>query len=565
MPDVPPSDPPAADPPLTPEQLAILEGYNQSVADGTSPDNIPHGTSSQPIPGLEFLGIGYDVFGLYASVDSCKQPILDFSAEPEIEQQVIDASIPLETIATSFNQIPMQIKLMYRRPEKVMYLPRFEVKSENEFESTLDEQITKWSTHSSVDGHYGLFSAEVDARFSSNLARLATTKYFSLVSKSTYWQLSVNYSIGHPAPLRPEVQEDLENEAIMPTEFFEKYGTHYLGAVSIGCRVTISCAIETSKVDTDFDFSSYLSATYGGKKMGGTTSNESTYGSKVKKFREHSRMSVSGVGISDTQLDQIKEGTEASIAVLKGGWHNPSLIDFPRNALKPIWQHCKNEKRRLALSAEFDKQAAQRSSILSDLALYTAMYLYRHHDKFTSYRIYPGANLAGSHDSGGVTWTIENNGSPLFYLLAKKLEGSVPLYQYRWKSDNRLWRYEAGAWSSMIPDQEGLGGNHWQRVSAKPLGYVLEPDSKLAREINSAALCPLYAYCPHNRGNDPRYYYSVDEDDHTREPVEVWQRYNLFRDDAYGGFMPAAVAGEGPKYYGWNEKKLPQWYAWSAA
>jgi hypothetical protein len=570
MPDAPASDPPALDPQLTPEQLAILEEYNGEFTEDNSPGNNPPGTKSPPIPGMEFLGIGYDVFGLYASVDSCKQPILDFSAEPEIEQQVIDASLPLETLATAFNTIPIQIKLFYRRPEKVTYLPLFKVTSEKEFESTLDEQITKWSTHSNVDGHYGLFSAEVDARFSSNLAKLATTKYYSLASKSTYWQLSLNYSIGHPAPLRPEVQEDLDNEAVKPAEFFDKYGTHYLGAVLIGCRVTISCAIETSNIDSDFDFSSYLEATYGSKKGGVSTSNETTYQNKVKKFREHSRTSVSGVGISDAQLKPIGEGAEASVEVLKGGWHNPSLVDFPRHALKPIWQHCKNDKQRLAFAAEFDKQAAERGSILSDLALYTAMYLYRQHGKFASYRIYPSSNLVGSHDSGGVTWTIENGGRPLFYLLARQLEGSVPLYQYRWKSDNRLWRYEAGAWADWMND-DPIPDNHWQRVSATPLGYVLEPEATLARNINSAALCPLYAYCPRDRGNDPRYFYSLDSDDHSREPAEVWRRFDMYRDDKYGryspatpgGDSPAAPEGSRPKYYTWTAKKLAQWYAWS--
>ena len=562
---------------MTAEQLAALEQFNHESSGAGSGGGNSH---VQPLPGLEFLGMGYDVFGLYASVESCKQPILDLSAEPEIDQQVIDASIPLEQVEHSFNQIPMEIKLIYRRPKKAIFLPRFEIRSEKEFETTLDEQITKWSNHSNVGGHYGLFSGEVDARFSSNMAKLATTKYFSLVSKSTYWQLSLDFSIGHPAPLRGEVQEDLDNTQVTPAEFFEKYGTHYLGAVAIGCRVTISCAIETSKVEQDFDFSSFLSATYGGGNAGVTVSNDSSYNDKVKKFRDHSRMSVTGVGISDGQLDHIKEGAEASVAVLKGGWHNPSLIDFPKNALKPIWEHCKTTERRQAMNAEFNKMASERNSILSGLALFTPIYLYRCNDGFACYRIYPGGTLgAGVPESGGVSWTIQNGGKPLFYILARQAEGTVPLYQYRWKSDNRLWRYATADWQTWIEEKNQTLDRHWQRVSATPIGYVLNPDmGKSYKGPAAASVCSVFSYYPHDASDKPRFYYSLDADDHTREPAEVWERFNLHIHDLPPGMTwgtPIAPDGKPinwstvdtpeAKLWSWDERKLPGWYAWSQA
>ena len=216
--------------PLTPEEEVILANYlNNSGAGGTGGS-----TERRPIPGLEFLGMGYDIFDRYASVDSCKQNIFDLSSEPQVEQQVIDASLPLDIMKQAFNQIPMEIHLIYTRPATAQYLPRFEVRSVNEFESTIDDQITKWSTHVNVTGNYGAFAGEIDARFSSTLAKLATTKYYSLVSKSTYWQLDHRYTLGHPAPLRVEVREDLDNPSITPRTFFDTYGTHYLSSVLIG-------------------------------------------------------------------------------------------------------------------------------------------------------------------------------------------------------------------------------------------------------------------------------------------------------------------------------------------
>jgi MAC/Perforin domain len=346
---------------LTPEDEAILTNYLNNSTTGGTDASTTHG----PIPGLVFLGMGYDIFDRYASVDICKQNILDLSSEPTVEQQVIDASLQLQIIQQASNQIPTEIHLVYTSTVTVQYLPRFEVRSVNEFESTLTDQITKWSAHANLSANYGPFAGEIDARFSSTLAKLATTKCYLLVSKSTYWQLDRRYSLQHPAPLRKEVQEDPDNSSVKPREFFENYGTHYLSSVLIGCKVAVSSAIETSSVESDFDFASHLSATYGGKTADVGVTADATYQDKVKRFREHSKTSVFGVGIADEQLDRIKGGTEGGVSVLKRGWHNPSLIDFSANALKPIWTFCRDRDRRDAFQAAFDNVAAHRQSFVS--------------------------------------------------------------------------------------------------------------------------------------------------------------------------------------------------------
>jgi MAC/Perforin domain len=559
---------------LTPEEWATLQSFG-----GSGEASVP--SQRQPIPGLEFLGMGYDVFDRYASVESCKQHILDFSAEPEVDQQVIDASIQLEIIRTAFNTVPMEIKLIYKRPQRVLFLPRYEVKSDYEFDSTIDDQITKWSNHTNLSGGFGPFSAEIDARFGSTLAKLATTKFYSLVAKSTYWQLSLNYSIGQPAPVRADVQPDLDNPSLAPADFFEQYGTHYLSSISVGCRVTVSCAIETSQVDSDFDFSSYLNVTYGGKRGSAGAANDTTYQNKVKRFQEHSRTSVFGVGISDEQLDKIGQGAEAGVAVLKGGWHTPSLIDFSKGSLKRIWMLAKDGARQSAFQAEFDRRAAQRTSIISSLSLYIPIYLYRSND-VCGYRLYPTANLEGSSDAGGVAWKIQNGGKPLFNIAAKQIEGTIPLYQYRLQSDPCVWRFEAGpVWYEWLG--EGVNRNRdWQRVSSKPVGYVLETNQCWGKPI-AAGVCPVYAYIT-PRGQPARFYYSVDEDDRGYPPGEAWGRFNYWMDTLNRGNDRPGGGGISPEqltryheYFGALERRQsspgwpqrdggpnrPQWYAWS--
>ena len=88
---------------------AVLAKYNASHQE--------NGTSTQhpPVPGLEFLGRGYDVFGRYASVDSCKQNIIDFSGADQTDQMTLNRSVDSETLAKAFNQIPIQIVRIFEK------------------------------------------------------------------------------------------------------------------------------------------------------------------------------------------------------------------------------------------------------------------------------------------------------------------------------------------------------------------------------------------------------------------------------------------------------------------
>ena len=290
----------------------------------------------------------------------------------------------------------------------------------------------------------------------------------------------------------------------------------------------------------------------------------------MKTFREHSLTKVAGVGISDAQLDQIKEGLQASVAVLKGGWHNPSLVDFPDGALKPIWLRCTTQQRRNALDAAFKKMAEERGSSLLDVALYTPIYLYRCHHNDTSYRLSSRGTLpSAAPEAGG---TLDNGGKPLCYILARPMKDSIPLYQYGWKSDNRRWRYETADWAEwMTVLEEGFGGE-WERVSALPMGYVLNPDRAASYQGRVSTLAPVYGYCQRNPNGKPYFYWSLDSEDHTRAPAESWVRYEPTHHDAPPGRSFGTPAhpdsgqqGEYPteRIMRWEKQKAPQWYGWT--
>ena len=141
--------------------------------------------------------------------------------------------------------------------------------------------------------------------------------------------------------------------------------------------------------------------------------------------------------------------------------------------------------------------------------------------------VVPNGEFDGSSDAGSVTWTIQNGGKPLFNIAAKQVEGTVPLYQYRLQSDPRVWRFEAGpVWHKWLG--EDINRNRdWQRVSSKPVGYVLETAQYWGKP-SAAGVCPVYVYAT-PRALPARFYYSVDEDDRARVG-EAWGRFNYWMD-----------------------------------
>jgi MAC/Perforin domain len=262
---------------------------------------------------------GYDVFGRYASPDSCEQRIIDFDGQEQIETQIYDESLPLAAWKKSFSTIPAELKMLYLRPKNTSFLGEYKIEWDQEFQSSAEDQVKKWSANVDVKASYGAFSGEVGVRLNSFYSKLTTAKYWSLVGKNTYYTLRLEDSHRQPAPLIPDVQSDLDDVKFPPRDFFQKYGTHYLREVTIGSRVTITKSVDTSKIASDFDFAAHLKAAYKGPKLEAKVTADAAYQTKLRQFEENCKEYIEGTGFSDPQIKSLKEGSNTTVAVLMGG------------------------------------------------------------------------------------------------------------------------------------------------------------------------------------------------------------------------------------------------------
>jgi hypothetical protein len=566
---------------------------NAAAAEGAATPASGGGKPRYLVPGIDaFLGHGYDVFGEYASPNSVKARIYDLPSEPRVEQATLDKSLALDSEQQSHTFVtpPHELKLIYARPERVGYSDVFEAKTSIREIDTSDKNENNWGVGATLSGSYGGFSGEISSRFDKASAKLATTKCLQAIFEMVYWKLDLNnYTYGNPPPISDDVKRDFAEQ---PTaRLIDKYGTHVLAEIGIGTRIVHSYTIDTSKLSKSFDIKASVKAHYGeeGASVGGST--DSDYHNADWNDRSAVSINITGAGVSDAQLDEItdltKEQGEHPLAVLKQGWHNPTLVRFYPSSLNPIWEIdglMTAEKAEAFKAAFIERAKTARSSIgalfkgLRPLYLFSQMADGRH--------VYRFSNKAHYSDPSG-DWTIWNQGKPWLYTSDQPREGLAPLRELALNDNKAVVRYETDFWiEHIMPLNED--GFRWT-PTGNILGYVHE--SKTDEEAAPENAEPVYAYY----GNDleARFglFYSHEREivwdqgawkpsreidfwehaDYKRRQAELdawWAKLDVFtKQFKYGGQKPAPMhATVGPRAGVYNpmfSSGVPHWFGLS--
>jgi hypothetical protein len=484
----------------------------------TTPDkkHVPAPSKPQskhpPIPGSEFLGAGYNAFGLYAnaSAGNVMANIFDFFTEGSVDQQLYDQSLPQvrQNVENAFTTLPQEIKLFYAKPPTMQYLPRFEASVDFSLDGSLSSEQQSLAAHVDVEGSYGLFAGEFSARYDSSDSHLATEKFYSATARIFYYDLTMaNYGADPVKFMRPTARQDLNDKSKDPETIFEMYGTHYLYAVTIGSKIVFGHSVDTSKTTSSYDAAAELKARYGeeGAEVGGGGGVKVT--GAWEQASEGESIHFYGEGISDTQLGAIKNADSAPLAALQEGWHNPTLVDFPGAALRPIWELCDDPKRRDELQKAFDAYAKTKGSFLGTEANLTPLYLCHHPQHADCYALSQNRN---GRAIDGTTWT-EATGDPepqpWLYVFSTQQPDTIPLYEYIFEGQDQLRRYETTRWDSYITFYG------WKKTSGNPVGWVydgLEP-------APSEPSADVYVYT----SKDSPYLYSTDSAEGRDQ--ESWQ------------------------------------------
>jgi MAC/Perforin domain len=297
-------------------------------------------SASNPIPGIQWLGHGYDVFnGAYLNSGSVRgEPLFDWG----------------KTTSITFNE------RTYSLPETIYYSPLSDFDSEFYSAKRSNEYQQSLSAKLSLGGEYEFFKGSLDADFSKALETQHEVQVVTLIEKTRYWQLQ--------APDPEELQRMLLVSArrhineMSPYALYDRYGTHYLWNVQVGGSFIQNSLTTKSVFKSESEFKIAAQATV--EILKGEASAKQKEAAKTFAEVSEIRTRLEG-GATHLGFTIRKDGIEGWAKTIPD---NPAFAGFTKESFRPIWELAESKSRRDALREAYEFYAARMDKYRGDAA-----------------------------------------------------------------------------------------------------------------------------------------------------------------------------------------------------
>ncbi len=287
------------------------------------------------LPGVAYLGRGYNAFGEFAAAGELKSAMLGFE------------NYRKEKIGEKEYRLPGAVEVEYRNERE------FRVVSGK----TIGEYQANRAVSAGLPSGYPFFGGSVTANFQEIHYR--TPDYFlaGVSNEVNLWEVSLPYDAGLlRAMLTEEARADL---AGMPAqELFDKYGAHLLVSAAIGGRADYFAAIEKNEETAQIDPFAAAEASF--RESLGTLNLEEDpqYAEMIRIMRRHSfiGLKVQGGGPGYGSGILSKENYAAWAGSVEEA---PAISSLSGLSLMPLWELCGSSARRMELEEAFKQYASR--------------------------------------------------------------------------------------------------------------------------------------------------------------------------------------------------------------
>lgn len=306
-------------------------------------------TDFPDLPGLDVLGSGYDVSGLYANGLSVMTPMLfDFGS--------FDTTITVP------------VNMPDGSTQNVTYaVPDFTIRVENLSAGTGEvlsgESFSSyWSSLSAsvdISGQADLFSGSMSASFSQTTF---TSDDFAYSQQQYYigqWRLDLPPPEALKSVMTSYFKSDLAT--MDPSDLFDNYGAYYLASIVVGGRLNYSFTTDKSVYSSDYSLSTTVSYAWEGVSGGSLSAQQQQ---AVNSLNESSVARLNSVGGNPAYAQELLSGGGATAL---NNWfgsvaQSPVFCGFgSENPLQPIWALCDDADRAQVLQDAFPAWLAGRN------------------------------------------------------------------------------------------------------------------------------------------------------------------------------------------------------------
>jgi hypothetical protein len=320
--------------------VVFMSGCSDNPA-GPTPDNL--------LPGIAYMGHGYDIFQEYARADAVMGQLLEYDDYQAVEVKGESYDVPSDITFMSLNT--SDFKSVY---------------GVNAYEY---REALAINAH--VEGGTWAFQAGLTENYSEEQYRSKYRAFCTVQNLIKKWKLTLPYT--DMAKLRSMLTDEARSDlANLPAEtLFDKYGTHFLAELIIGARAdynsSLTRSVETSSIKNNFQ----LCAEASFKKGTGSGDFSMVTENELLTFQSNSIVvtKVSG-GRSEYGSYIFQSGNYEKWIESIDNIEDLTLADFTDNSLIPIWELCENETRRSELSSAFEDYAEQFALLpMADIAI----------------------------------------------------------------------------------------------------------------------------------------------------------------------------------------------------
>lgn len=277
--------------------------------------------SVRPVPGLEVIGCGYNIFGLYAEASSLKRRLFDVDKMPGLEQTRIGN--------TSYNHWP---------------IVTVHGLSSSKRQTIVGETATKYAESLSIStgleaGFLG-FHAQTEMDFNTSTTRNMYHAFTNVMDTTQVFALHLEDRNDLRTYLTDEALNAIDNPdgQWLPDRLFDEFGLYFLTGAVMGGRLNHWSYVDTFYLASNTDLRAMAEADFRDI-VGGQTGVQSS--SSFATYQKHSVSETATLGGDPTIggrsiVDQSSyQRWKDSIA------NNPGFLDFTipstKKPLTPIW------------------------------------------------------------------------------------------------------------------------------------------------------------------------------------------------------------------------------------
>lgn len=300
-----------------------------------------------PIPGLDSLGYGYNVFSLYASPKSVTFPLFNLG----------DA------------QTILVLEKTYLIPKTVTYQEILNGHYESYNSVSINDYLNQLNTTTQLSGQYNFYSGTLKTDFQMSELRHRKNEYTKIQDIIEKWKLTLPFEAKDLIQLlRPEVHADINNKNLSGSDLFDKYGTHFLREIIVGAKCEYIASTDQINIKNKTNIKLITEAAYKDFTNQVQAELSTEIKNEINDFKRYSTITVNTLGGKPEYSNEI--GLQGNyVKWIESINDYPVFCNFTPNSLLPIWRLCENEERQNQLISDYLEYAKNKSNPFSQYCI----------------------------------------------------------------------------------------------------------------------------------------------------------------------------------------------------